>query len=709
MTARDPLEQLARLYGVQSTYTDISRRRRRTRRAALVAVLRSLGAPIEATSDAPDAVRARRQELAGEMLEPVTVAWDGVVGPIRVRVPTRMAERRIRASIVLEDGGERATVDTSASARAGPPGTGTVERWLRWDDATVPHGYHQVVVEVGAVEASTLLVSAPRRPAERAHDPEWGVFLPLYAVRSRRNWGIGDLTDLGDLVTWAGGLGASVVATLPLLASFLGTPFEPSPYSPASRLFWNEIYVDPEQAPEFDRTPEAKAAVRSAAFRRAVADLRSDPLVDYERGVSLKRQVMEPMARTFFDGEGVGLGAFRRFLQDNDAAMEYATFRAIGERLEKPFALWPEAERGRTLPRRRVDEPARRYHLYVQWLASRQIEAVAARGAETGAGLYFDFPVGVNPDGYDVWRERDAFLAGASAGAPPDPFFTGGQDWGFPPLHPEGIRRQRYRYLISCFRHLMRHGSVFRIDHVMGLHRMFVVPHGFGPLHGAYVRYRPEEQYAILAVESGRHGALVVGEDLGVVPRSIRQALGRHGIYRSHVLQMELSPDPATALRPPPVESVASLNTHDMATFAAFWNDADMALRLERGWLTEGEARHERTRRERLRSALVARLRRDGRLGSAGGRTGGRRSLPAPEDVLAACLGSLADGPARMLLVNLEDLWLEDRPQNVPGTTDEYPNWRRKARYTRDEFAALPSVVGTLNNIDSRRRRAGTR
>jgi 4-alpha-glucanotransferase len=704
----DPLEQLARLYGVQSSYTDASGRRRRAGRASLVAVLRAMGAAIESSRDAVEALRSRREELAAEILEPVTVAWDGEPTPVPVRVPQRMADRRIHGRAVLEDGTELPVTFVPFRSRPGRGNSATVEQRLRWDGARLPPGYHRLVLHVGRKEASSLVIAAPRRQAGPPGGPAWGAFLPLYALRSNRNWGIGDLTDLGELAAWVGRLGGSLVATLPVLAAFLDRPFEPSPYSSASRLFWNELYVDPEGAAEFERCPEARALVRSTAFRRAVDGLRSDPLVDYERAMSLKHEVLDALARTFFDDGGDGRGSFRRFLRDNPAVEEYATFRAIGRRHGKPFGLWPEAVGGGKLPRRRADDRARRYHLYVQWLASEQMAAVAGRAAEAGAGLYFDFPVGVNPDGYDVWRERDAFLLGASAGAPPDPLFTGGQDWGFPPLHPEAIRRQEYRYLIACFRHLMRHATVFRVDHVMGLHRMYVVPHGFGPLQGAYVRYRPEELYAVLALEARRNGTVVVGEDLGIVPSFIRQALARHGVYRSYVLQMELSADPAGGISPPPAAALASLNTHDMPPFSSFWNDADVGLRIEQGWLTKAEAEQERRKRRRIRSSLVAQLQREGRLGDMG-KAGGREAGGTERRVLEACIGHLADGPARLLVVNLEDLWLEDRPQNVPGTRDQYPNWRRKARYSVEEIEALPSVAGTLKDIESRRPRARAR
>jgi 4-alpha-glucanotransferase len=341
------------------------------------------------------------------------------------------------------------------------------------------------------------------------------------------------------------------------------------------------------------------------------------------------------------------------------------------------------------LPRRRSDEGSRRYHLYVQFLCAEQMAAVDRDARVAGSRLYFDLPLGVSPAGYDVWRERDAFVSGASAGAPPDAFFGGGQDWGFPPLHPDRIREQEYRYPIACFRHLLRHAGVLRIDHAMSLHRLYFVPSGFGATRGAYVRYRAEELYAILSIESRRNDAIIAGEDLGTVPQAIRRALTRHGVLRSYVMEFEVGSDPRSAIRPPPAECLASLNTHDVPTFAAFWRGAHVDQRR----------------------AVVRFLRHAGTLPPPSRRPGGRPKraaphLPTPSDraVMQGCLAYLASSRAYVQAVNLEDLWLETRPQNVPGTTVQNPNWQRRARRSFEDFSTDRLIVATLKEIDRRRR-----
>jgi 4-alpha-glucanotransferase len=301
----------------------------------------------------------------------------------------------------------------------------------------------------------------------------------------------------------------------------------------------------------------------------------------------------------------------------------------------------------------------------------------------------------VHPASYDVWRERDAFAEGVSAGAPPDTFFTKGQDWGFPALHPQRIREQEYRYPIACLRHLMRRAAVLRLDHVMWMHRLFWVPSDLEARDGVYVRYPAEELYAILCLESHRARTVVVGEDLGTVPPAVRRAMARRGVLRTSVLQYELRPNLRAPLRPIPASAMASLNTHDMPPFASMWEGRDIEDRLSLGLLDDKAARKEHRDRDRARRALIRLLRREGRLESR---------HPSGPEVLRGALRHVAASKARMAVIALEDLWWETLPQNTPGTDDERPNWRRRARLAFESFRESPEVVGTLQEMDRLRR-----
>ncbi|HET7854189.1 MAG TPA: 4-alpha-glucanotransferase, partial [Candidatus Methylomirabilis sp.] len=568
----------------------------------------------------------------------------------------------------------------------------------------LPWGYHRLTLETHGRLFETMIISAPAR-AYASHDDSaskvWGVFLPLYALHSTRSWGGGDLADLDALVEWVAGLEGSVVATLPLLAAFLDEPCDPSPYAPASRLFWNEFYLDVRRIPELKDCPPAQAFMASGGVQREIEALRASPVVDYRRQMAVKRKVLEELARHFYLDASARSAAMQRFIAAHPQVEDYACFRATAERQRGPWPCWPRPLCDGVLRDGDYDETARRYHLYVQFVAHEQIEALSKKTTQVGVDLYLDLPLGVHAGSYDVWRERDTFALEVSGGAPPDTVFTKGQDWGFPPLHPEAIREQGYRYFIACLRHQLKRARLLRIDHVMALHRLFWIPRGLEAREGVYVRYPAEELYGILSLESHRHHASIVGENLGTVPAYVNSAMARHHLHRMYVAQYELAGSAHQALRAVPRHAVASLNTHDMPPFAGYWDGLDIEDRLRLGLLSPMAAEVERTSRQGLHHALENFLEREGWL------TGGSQGLPA---LLKGCLSFLSASPAPVVLVNLEDLWLEREPQNVPGTRDERPNWQRKARYTSEAFQEMPAVLDPLRAInDLRRRGKGSR
>jgi 4-alpha-glucanotransferase len=559
--------------------------------------------------------------------------------------------------------------------------------------AQLAWGYHRLTLECGGDAVESLLLSAPVRayePPGGLQAKTWGVFVPLYALHSQRSWGAGDFSDLEALTEWVTGLGGGMVATLPLLAGFLDEPFEPGPYSPASRLFWNEFYLDISRIPELPGCAAAQALLSSADFQQALKELRSAPLVDYHRQMALKRRVLQELACSFFAKTSGRSEAFRRFLAAHPNAEDYARFRAVGERRRVPWPAWPAPLRDGVIRASDYDEAVQRYHLYVQWQADEQLQALAAKAKAAGPGFYLDLPLGVNPDSYDLWRERDAFASGIAVGAPPDPFFAKGQNWGFPPLHPERIREQGYRHVIAYLRHHLRLAGVLRIDHIMGFHRLFWIAQGLEAREGVYVQYPSEELYAVFGLESHRQRVLMVGEDLGTVPGELRPDMARHNFRRMYVLQFELQPNEHNALNAVHDRCVASVNTHDTPTFGAFRQGLDIQDRVLLGALEPSAAESERRNRQALVDALVATLRNQGRLPSSA----------EPLAVLKSCLAYLGSGPAQLVLANLEDLWLETQPQNVPGTWRERPNWRRKARFSLEAVRQMPEVLDVLNEVN---------
>jgi 4-alpha-glucanotransferase len=692
----EDLRELARLYGVQTSYHDVFGRPVEAPPESLLAVLSALAGPFDGMADVAGALAARREELAARLVEPVMVAWHGGSPRLELRIGAGREHGALSCHLDLEGGERRAwAVDVDDLPAAAP------EVRLLTLSETLPPGYHTLHLELGGRAARATVISAPERAYLGDGRPLWGVFLPLYALRTARGWGAGDLSDLATLAAWTAELGGGVVATLPMLAGFLDEPYEPSPYAPASRLFWNELYLDPRKLPEATLCPAAQRLLESTEVQEEIEALAAMRLVDYPRLLTLKRRILEEMAPWFFAHAGPRRDELESFVASRPALPTYAAFRAVGDRRGETWQTWPERLREGSLAAADYDEGDYRYHLWVQWATDQQMGEMARQARGQGPGLYLDLPLGVHGGSYDIWRERDLFAATMSAGAPPDTFFTRGQQWGFPPLVPERLRERGYDYLVDCLRHHLRHAGLLRMDHVMQLHRLFWVPDGMEARDGVYVRYPAEELYAVLALESQRHEAMIVGENLGTVPPEVNEAMQRHGVLGMYVMQYELAPGAPDAsggsglTREPPPLVAASLNTHDMPTFRGFWEGRDVEELEQLGFFDGEQARAECARRAALRELLAAAL--------PAARHGGGKDLCVA--VLHDRLEHLARSGARLLVINLEDLWGETLPQNVPGTRDERPNWRRKARLAFEEFSVRADVVETLRRIDELRRR----
>lgn len=599
---------------------------------ALIATLQRLGLDIERAEQA-DAVAA---ELAARrrrrLIEPVLVAWDGRLGPVVGRGAIRSAELR------LESG-------------APGPAVRVAEDTVHLEQRLVFGRHELVVTGDDGVEHTAVIFAAPTvawRPRAGA-ERQWGLFVPTYALRrTSAPSAIGDLADLEAAFDWLHQRGGQVVVTLPMLATFLDEPADISPYAPVSRRFWNELFADV-------RAPAARAGIELGSWE--------GELVDYAAAWEPRRRVLAQLSeRLADDGE---LGYFR---QNHPLVEEYARFRAAGARHGRDWRRWPSR-----LPTD-VDPAEVRFHVASQWLMDRQLARLQRKVAARGQLLALDLPVGAHPDGYDAWREGDLFVEGVSVGAPPDSFFTRGQDWGFPPVHPERSRQSGHRYLQECIRHHVRHAGLLRFDHILGLLRMYWVRRGEGAATGVYVRYPLDELLAVIALECSRVGAVVVGENLGTVPPEITEAMAAHGVLGCAVAQFDAYEvlHEGRAVPAPPAASVATLNTHDTATFTAFWSGADAADRADLGLIDESELAAEQAQRAVLRATLSERLGLD----------------PQADSVTAAAamLGVAAAGDAAFVVLNVEDGWAEPDPQNVPGTVAERPNWRRRVAVPLDEW-----------------------
>jgi 4-alpha-glucanotransferase len=336
------------------------------------------------------------------------------------------------------------------------------------------------------------------------------------------------------------------------------------------------------------------------------------------------------------------------------------------------------------------EEQTKHYHLYVQWIIQEQLELLSKKAGDNGQMLYLDLPLGLHPDGYDMWRNREFFVRGVAVGAPPDVLFTTGQNWQFPPMNPEAMRLNRYQYYIAYIRNHLRFARLLRIDHVMGLHRLFWIPNEVSGDKGVYVEYPAEELYAILSLESHRHQAGIVGENLGVVPPVVNRSMKRHNIAQIYVVQYEIFGDAKKPrLRRPPQNAVASLNTHDMPPFRSFYEGLDIDDRVDLGFHDTKAARKEHNYRGVQRKILS-------------GFTGEKKYAGIFREIMRF----LANSMANIVLANVEDLWEEVLPQNVPATNKERPNWRRRIGPSVEQLRRLADEGEFLSGVFAKRSRS---
>jgi 4-alpha-glucanotransferase len=631
----DELRRTAHRRGIATSFTDAGGRSYEVSEHTLRAVLEAMGPAPEATAWPPVVVarQGRRRDWRPPEGEPVTLALEGG------------AERPLPAEL---------------------PGD-------------LPPGRHRLAGRSGA----TTLVVAPGRchlpPALAEGGRAWGWAAQLYAVRSRSSWGIGDLGDLAGLLAATAPLGASFALLNPLHAA---SPQEPSPYNPSSRVFRNPLYLRVEDVPELAALAGGERE-RVEALARAGRDLLARDRIDRPAVYQLKDTALRlahgALAR--LPDRRAGLAAYRAATANLE---RYATFCALQHVHGHDWRAWPAAYR----------DPARSevaafgaehgdevgYHAWLQWLLDEQLAAAAPDG--DSLGVLNDLAIGVAPDGFDAWTFQDELAAGITVGAPPDPLGPRGQDWGLPAFVPDRLAAGGYQPFAQTIRAGMAHAAGLRIDHVMGLFRLFWIPEGAEPAEGTYVRYPADDLLGVLALESATAEALVVGEDLGTVGHGVRERLEAEGVLSYRLAWFEHGPgggrrraadDPRLAL--------AATTTHDLPTVAGFFSGHDLEHLCDIGVATPGGP--EQADQEAQRASLRRLLEAEGLLAS------GEESVAA---IVAALYGFLARTPSMLLAATLEDAVEAPQRPNVPGTIDQRPNWSLPLPVRLEDLAADPRV-----------------
>jgi 4-alpha-glucanotransferase len=646
----DDLLALAAAHGVATSYDDWSGKHVPVARAAVVAALAALD--VDASSD--DAVRAALAEAQDapwrSLLPPsVVVRGTGTV-PVRSRGPVRLV-------VVREDGRE---VPVDADVPASEERSGRVLRVVPLPD--LPLGWHTLRAESGDEQAEAVLVVAPERvelPPALAGQRAWGWMVQLYAVRSADSWGIGDYGDLRTLVERTAADGAGVVLLNPLHAETPVPPLNPSPYSPSSRRFRSPLYLRIADLPEYDEAPPAlRAQVDALRPETDPERIQRDPAMTAKLAAL---ELLWPRHRR---------SAVDAFRAERGAALEdFALFCALAEQHGSTWHQWPEELRrpdAAGVAAARAEHGERiAFWCWVQLLVDEQLAGVAASAAGMSVGVVHDLAVGVDAGGADAWALQDALALGTTVGAPPDSFNQQGQNWGLPPWRADRLREQGYGPYRSLVQGVLRHAGRHPPEPEQPHHVVDAQPAGATADQGTYVSYDADAMLGVLALEAVRAGVVVVGEDLGTVEARVRTALSSTGVLGSAVLWFERDEDTGEFLPPDRwrPDALASVTTHDLPTAAGFLAEEHVRVRDELDQLGV-PVEEERARVREERAHLMAMLGASGLLERHGG------------DVVLAMHGALAASPCRIVLAAYGDAVGDVRQPNLPGTVDQYPNWR---------------------------------
>lgn len=652
------LAALAEAYGVATAYTDADDQRVEVSADTVRAALAAMGVEAPDEAAAQRALDAHHEAQANRLLPDAHVARRGRPATFTIAAGrTGTATLALEATLTLEDGSQHELSATEGSLAL---------------PEDLPLGYHRLQAWTEDHVAEARVVVAPSScpvPQQR----RWGWMAQLYQLRSATSWGMGDAGDLRRLgERSAAALGAGFVVCNPLHAVAPTEPVEPSPYFPSSRRFTNPLYLCVTDIPEVGGLT-ADARNRVDALASQAEQLNAADRIDYDAVWRYKLDALELVHGVPRNAERTATyTAYRQ--RQGQGLVDFATFCALAERHGLPWQSWPAQLHHPDHPAVAAarEELADRVELYtwLQWLADEQLAAAhdGAVAAGMPIGVIHDLAVGVDPGGADAWALQDDLAGEVRVGAPPDAFNQRGQNWSQPPLRPDRLAATGYRPFRDMLRSVLAHAGGIRIDHVLGLFRLYWIPQGAQATEGTYVRYPGEDLLGVLALEAERAGAVVVGEDLGTVEAGVRDRLRDAGVLGSRVLYFERDEDEQLiASSAYPELALASVATHDLPTAAGWWRDAATDVQVELGLLAEDRSEtQERARTATEREEMIALLRAEGLVGRA----------PTEAELVTAMHAFLARTPCRLVAASPADAVGDTRQPNMPGTTDEYPNWR---------------------------------
>lgn len=676
------LLDLARAAGIADEWVDAEGHRRRVGIESLRHILMALGFPNATPSDLAESLH-RLSQAAERPPRLITLSVD-----TRLTLPARLVQADEVAELVDETGHTQPLRFVNRRGRAFGP---VMDR----------SGYYRLRLAMGELTIAVAPPCAVTLADRAAGRPMWGVAAQIYSLHRPGGGGVGDATAVRQLAESAARRGADAVALSPVHSLFSADPAHYGPYSPSSRLFLNPLFGDPADLFGVDRV--------APFLSSAMANAQPISLIDWSEVAGAKLALLRRLFEDFRDRDLAANTALARdftaFVQEGGTSLrEHALFEALHAHWRaRSLRAWSEWPVGWRHPRDHEvvafaerEAEAIRFHQFLQWLAARSFSVAqeAARAAGMRIGLIADLAIGMDRNGSHAWARQDDILLGLTVGAPPDAFNPRGQNWGLAGFSPQALRAGGFEPFIATLRACLRYSGGVRIDHVMGLLRLWLVPQGAEPSEGAYLSYPFEDLLRLVALESHRHGAVVIGEDLGTVPQGFRARMRRAGIAGMDVLWFQRSRSGFRAPQSWRSDAVAMTTTHDLPTAAGWWGGTDITVRRDLGLAADDEEAQREVDRSRLWRAFA-------RSGVAG-RTPPPPSDPAP--AVDAALAFVARSPAPLMIAPLEDLLgLADQP-NLPGTIDEHPNWRRRLNLPATVLFESPDVRRRVDLIAAGRK-----
>ena len=696
-----PINQLADLCGISSEYMDAAGQTVVIPPEYKATALEAMGLAVNTNSQIEKAIAQKLDAEWEELIPPAAVVHEGQAYRIPMRVPASRLNNTFKGELILENG-KSLPIEVRADSlqeqeRITLKGKELVQLELVLPES-LPLGYHQLSLKNRALVGQCQLVVAP----SACYEPEslmngekiWGSSLQLYTVRSENNWGMGDFSDLKQLAIELAEQGADIVGLNPIHSLYPANPLHCSPYSPSSRNYINPLYIDVTALHEYKHCQKIAKIISDDQFKEQLAQVRAAEYVDYELLAHLKYSVLDAAFHHFCSvdvkNKSARSKAFDRYRRSKGDSLErHATYEALFEHFKAQdinswgWPCWPDEYRDpdskevKAFARKNKDRI--RYYIFLQWLAETQLAEAQEVAFEAGmtVGIYRDLAVGVDRGGADVWSNRAFYCLGASVGAPPDPVAPQGQNWGLPPFNPAALKNAAYEPFIEMVCANMHHCGALRIDHVMGLLRLWWCPPEKTADFGVYVNYPMDDLLGIIKLESQRRECLIFGEDLGTVPPKIEATMPPARCYSNEVVLFSRENDRFIAPEDYKSRALTCISNHDIPTLKAWWNCNDLDLRLELGIYTEEHTQREKAARHGDKVALLRTLQDIGEL-PWGMNPDDMNTMGFCRELWEKIHYYLAKTASRIVVIQLEDVMELDTPVNVPGTSTEYPNWGRK-------------------------------